>query len=156
AIKKYEAVLAENPDDVLALYELAYSLTAKGDYQKALDVASRGAEYKSDRLQEFYMLVGTDLDMLGKPDEAIKAYKAGIKLVPPDPMLHFNLGITYARQKQSAEARKSLKTAVALKPDYASAHYALAVLFYDDGYRVPALLAAARFLTLEPDSKRAA
>ena len=155
AIAVYEKVLTESPDDVVALYELAYTLLAKKEYQKALEVSMRGAQYRSESLASFYVLIGTALDEMGKPDDAIRAYKAGSKLAPEDAILPFNLAVTYLNQKRPDDARACLKAAVRLRPAYASAHYLLATTLFDAGYRVPALFAAARFLTLEPDSDRA-
>lgn len=156
AIAKYESVLAESPDDVLALYELAFTLFTKKDYQKALDTAYRGAEYKSDYLGRFYDLIGSCLDDLGRSTEAVSFYNSAAKILPNEGMLHFNLAITYLRLKQPGDARKSLKAAAAASPSFPSTHYVLAMTLYNDDYKVPALLCALRYLTLDPSSKRAA
>src|SRR5687768_10719859 len=82
AIRKYEAVLAENPSNALALYEMSFAYSEKKDYKKALEVAYRGAQYKSEHLAGFYLLIGNNLDLLGEPDKAIEVYRKGIKLFP--------------------------------------------------------------------------
>lgn len=155
AISRYQRVLAENPDDVLALYELSFSLLAKKDYARAVEVATRGAEYVSDSLGKFYVVIGNALDESGKTDDAVKAYKAGLKFAPDDAFLHFNLAITYLRHDRREDGRASLKAAASAGPSYSSPHLLLATTLFQDGYKVPALLAAARFLTLEPGSERA-
>lgn len=48
AIRMYEEVLGENPNNVEALYELAFSYSMKKDYRKSLEVADKGAKYKSE------------------------------------------------------------------------------------------------------------
>jgi tetratricopeptide (TPR) repeat protein len=154
AIRAYLAVLAENPANADALYELGYSYLEKKDYEKSLETGLKGAEYKSDLLGGFYMLIGNSLDELGRSQQAVDAYKAGIKQLPGLAMLHFNLGLTYARMGKAAEARSSLKTSLALNPRHASSHYALGTLLFDEGYQTPALFAALRFLVLEPRSPR--
>ena len=156
AAAKYEQVLAANPDDVLALYELAFSLQAAGNYAKSLEVGTRGATYRSEHLSKFYTVMGTAHDVLGSPKEAIQAYEAGLRVAPTDAMLRYNLAVTYAGMKEMAKARAQLKAAAEIRPDYGSAHLALAQLFLDDDYRVPALLAAARFCVLEYGTKRSA
>lgn len=156
AIAKYRSVLAESPDDVLPQYELAYTLMAKNDYQGVLEAARRGAEYDSPALGAFYVLIGTALDMLGESDDAKKAYENGIELAPDTASLYFNLAVTELKRKEADRARGHLKAAVALDPDLASGHYLLARAFYEGGYKVPALFAAARFLVLEPSSDRSA
>lgn len=65
------------------------------------------------------------------------------------------LGVTYTRQKQYKEARENLKKSVQLNFAYASPNYLLAEVFHTSKYKVPAMLAAARHLTLEINTPRA-
>jgi tetratricopeptide (TPR) repeat protein len=155
AIRKYEEVLAENPSNTFALYEMGYAYSARKDYKKSLEVAYRGAQYKSEHLRDFYLLIGNNLDILGNTPESIEVYKQAIKLFPDDHLLHFNLAIAYKSAGKDDDARKSLKAALAANPQHPSSHIVLASLFYGGGYKTPALLAAARFLTLESDTERA-
>ncbi|HKG13380.1 MAG TPA: tetratricopeptide repeat protein [Pyrinomonadaceae bacterium] len=156
AIRKYEEVLAENPSNTHALYELGYAYSAKKDYKKSLDAAYRGAQYKSDELRHFYLLIGNGLDLLGDTAEAIEVYKRGLKLFPDESMLHFNLAIAYKNAGKPEDARRSAKAASVANPQHPGSHIMLAGLFYGGGYKTPAMLAAARFLTLESDTERAA
>jgi tetratricopeptide (TPR) repeat protein len=156
AIRKYEEVLAENPDNTLALYEMAYSYSAKKDYKRSVEVASRGAQYKSEQLAGFYLIIGSMLDVMGETQKAIDAFKKGVKLFPEDALLHFNLAIAYRNANKLDEAKKSLKAALVHNPQHGSSHLVLASIFFNTGYRTPALFAAARFLTLEPSSDRSA
>jgi tetratricopeptide (TPR) repeat protein len=155
AIRKYEEVLAENPSNVLALYEMSYSYAAKKDYNKSIELARRGAQYKSDQLTGFYVLLGNDYDLLGQTDRAIEVYKRGIKLFPNAGALHFNLGVAYKNAGRLDEAKKSFKTSLVLNPQHPGSNLLLAAVFYGTGYRVPALLAASRFLALEQKGERA-
>jgi hypothetical protein len=155
AIKKYEKVLAEDPSNVAALYELSYTLAAKKDYQKSIDTARKGTQYKSELLDQFYLVIANDLDDMGQRDKAISAYREGLAVSPGNFLLHYNLALVYVKQQKWDEARKSLKTAAMLNPRHASSQLLLAVEFSRSKFRVPSLLAAARFLVLEPDSNRA-
>ena len=154
AIRRYEAVLAESPSNVLALYEMSYAYSEKKDYQKAIEVALRGAQYRSAQLGGFYVLIGNNLDALGATARSIEVYRKGLKLFPKDGPLHFNLAVAYKNAGKLDEARKSLKTGLAASPQHTSSHLLLAAIFFSQGYRTPALLAAARFLTLEPATRR--
>lgn len=154
AIRKYDEALAENPHNVFAIYEMSFAYFLKKDYRKSLEVGMRGAQYKSDMLHRFYVTVGNSLDQLGEPKKAVEVYKSGLKLAPAEAMLHYNLAITYLNLKKPDEAKKSLKAAAASDPKHASSHLALAAHFYNTGYRTPSLFAAARFLTLEPQTAR--
>jgi hypothetical protein len=154
AIKKYEEVLAENPSNVAAMYELSYTFEANKDYQKSLETARKGTQYKSELLGQFYVVIGNDLDDMGQHDKAISTYREGIALSPGDFLLHYNLALAYDRQQKWDEARKVLKTAAVLNPRHASSQLLLAVEFSRSKFKVPSLLAAARFLVLEPNSSR--
>jgi tetratricopeptide (TPR) repeat protein len=154
AIKMYEEALAGNPNNVEALYELSFSYSMKKDYQKSLEVAYKGARYKSNMLGGFYMQIGNNLDQLGEPKKSVEVYKAGIKLVPRMAMLHYNLAVTYRNMGKLDDARKAVKQAITIDPNHPGSHAVLSGLWHEGGYRTPALLAACRFLVLEPRSER--
>ena len=154
AISRYEQVLRENPANVVALYEMSFSYYLKQDYQKSLEISFAAAQYKSDLLSKIYGQIGNCQDDLGRPKEAIETYKAGIKLQPAYFLLHYNLGLTYARLGQFEDARLAIKKSASLNPSHASSQNLLAKLFDKGSYRTPALLAACRFLILEPKSER--
>lgn len=69
-------------------------------------------------------------------------------------ILYYNLGITYYKQEQYKEAREACKKAVQLNFKYPSPNYLLAVIYQGTGYKVPALLAAARLISLELNTQR--
>src|SRR5512139_2590398 len=48
AIAKYQAVLAEHPSNVVAIFELAYSHFAKRDFDRTIETALKGTEFRSD------------------------------------------------------------------------------------------------------------
>ncbi len=100
------------------------------------------------------MQIGSALDETGDSKKAVDAYKAGLKLFPTYYLLHFNLGVTYNRLGDVLAARTSLKNAAGFNPAHASSHLLLSVLFDRGGYRTPSLLAAYRFLILEPATTR--
>lgn len=161
AVEKYEKVLAENPDCTLAIYELAMTLYTKGDKVKAMETAYRGAKYDSEELPLFYGMMANAIDDVGKPDEAINLYRDAIKMLKDDSKfdhhlssLYYNVGITYVRQKKYVEARAELKKAVEYNHRYPSPHYLLAVVYNGTKYKIPAVLSAARLISLETNSQR--
>lgn len=161
AIVKYQQVLAENPDCVLAIYEMALSYYTKPDLEKALETALKGTKYKAKELPLFYGIIGNIWDDKGKSEDAVKLYQDGLKIIKGEKgfedhlaSLYFNLGITYARQKKYPESREALKNAVENNFGHASANYGLAEVFYGTKYKIPAILAAARLISLELNSAR--
>jgi tetratricopeptide (TPR) repeat protein len=161
AVTKYKSVLAENPDSILAIYELALTYYTKGDQKNAMETAVRGSKYISDELPLFYGIIASVLDDLKKPDEALKIYKDALKILDDDPKftkhiadVHFNMGITYFRMRKALEARNELKKSVEMDYSRVSSHYVLSEIFYASQYKVPALTAALRFATLEFNTAR--
>lgn len=154
AISRYQAVLRESPDNVQALYEMSFSYFVKKDFQKSIEAGYKAAEYKSDLLGTIYTQLGSSFDELGEPKKAVEIYKAGIKLEPTNFLLHYNLAITYRGTGQLDDARAAVKKAAILNPAHPSSQLLLSGLFENGGYKTPALLAACRFLILEPRSTR--
>lgn len=64
-------------------------------------------------------------------DQAIRGYLSEVKRNPRIAESHYNLGLAYYKQSalNGAQARKSLKEAIRLKPDYAEAYNALGWTF---------------------------
>jgi len=156
AIAKYEQVLAESPDAVVAMYELAFSHTEKRDCAKGMAIARQGAQYKSELLPQFHMLLANCLDDLGKREDAIDIYKSAIKTTPEFALLHYNLALTYVRLAKFDDARKALQQSLHLNPGHGSSHYLLAMVYQQLGYRVPSILSLSCFLMIEPNGPRTA
>ncbi len=161
AVTKYQQVIAENPDCTLVQYELSLTYEAMGEKTKAMETAYQGSKYKSEDLPLFYLTMANLIDDVGKPEEAIKIYRDAIKMLKGEKdmahhlsSVHYNLGVTLVRQKKFNEARAELKKAVEYNPKYPSPHYLLSIVYNGSKYRVPAFLAAARFLSLEFSSQR--
>jgi len=161
AIAKYQQVLSENPDCTPAMYELSMSYYYAGEKTKAMETAYKGSKYKSDQLPLFYLTMANVLDDIGKSDEAVRVYLDGIKMLEGNPAmtahlssLHFNLGVTYRKLKKDKEAREEMKRSITINYQYPSPNYHLAMIFYDGHYKIPAFLAAARFVSIEFNTER--
>lgn len=154
AIKAYRQVLDENPDDISALYELAFAYFKKKDYTNCIQSAKSGTEYLSKMQALFYVAWANCLDESGKPNKAVKLYRSALRQSPTDHLLHYNLAVTYKNLEKSKEAVRHFKKAIDNNPNHAGSHLALAEQYVAQGHRIPALLAFARFLILEPDSGR--
>jgi hypothetical protein len=151
AIAVYEEVLKQNPDNMAALYEMAYSLAEKKDYAKSLEVAGRGTGYQSEQLPMFYDLLGSSYDLMGEPQKAIDAYKKGIQVVPDASMLYYNMAITYLESlKDADQARLTLEKAVEVNPTEPAIHLMLGQVYQNNGYHTPGLFAFATDLILDP------
>lgn len=162
AIKKYEEVLKENPDNAAAIFEAASAYAAQGDKAKALELAMKGAQYKSKMLARFYLTIANLWDEQGNLTGATELYQDTIKLSEKDgayaaslPSAYFGLGVALAKQKQFEKSRQMLKRSVELDFNLSGASYYLAEVYLGTKYKVPALLAASRLLSLETNTPRA-
>jgi Tfp pilus assembly protein PilF len=156
AIKLYEELLVSNPDNVLVLHEIAYSYHELGNAEKSLEYSLKGLEYDSDLIGPLSLVAGNNLDILGKPKEALKVYDNAIKYLPNENMLYYNIGITYIGLNESAKAETNLLKSLELDQAHSSSHIALAQVYMDKGAQIPSMLLLIRFLILEPTSGRSA
>ena len=161
AAEKYQQVIAENPDCTHAIYELSMTFYSMGEKTKAMETAYRGSKYISEELPLFYLTMANVIDDAGQPDAAVKIYRDAIKMLDGDKSMtrhlstvYYNLGFTLTRQKKYTEARAELKKAVEYNPKYASPHYLLSIVYNGTKYKIPAFLAAARFISLEFNTGR--
>ena len=154
AIERYERALALDPGNPEALYEIAYSLYAQKKLPEALESAKKSIERSSRLRPAAYVLIGNIQDDLKHPDHAIEAYRAGLAIAPGFPLLHFNLGLTYLRRNDLAQARQNFQAELDRDPNHPGSHYWLGRTYMQSRYRVPALLALSRFLVLEPRTAR--
>jgi len=66
-------------------------------------------------------------------DQAEKHFLRALELAPHDYELRNNLAVVYLNTGRTGEAIGQLEQALTLKPDYAPAHYNLALLYYQRG-----------------------
>jgi tetratricopeptide (TPR) repeat protein len=154
AIAVYEGLLERNPHNVLALYEISYSLHAKGEYKRSIEYALQALEYDSEYRAMLYTIIGNNLDMMGKPKQAVLVYKEGIGKYPGEFMLHYNLAIAYIGMNKQNEAESEVIEAIRANNRHASSHMVLAEIYRQRGEQIPALLMLCRFLVLEPATMR--
>ncbi len=155
AVAVYEEVLAANPANVFAMYEIAYSLTRLGNTQASLDHAIHGLGYESPHASKLAILAGNNSDMLGKTEQAIKLYQYALTITPNDHMVHYNMGVTYFGQKNLEAAEASFLRSLELNPAHASTHIGLAEVYIDMGKQLEAIFLLTKFLILEPNTRRA-
>ena len=156
AIAKYQEVLAKSPTDVTAMFEMAYSYMAKKDYDKSLETARQGAQFKSELLPMFYDLIASSLDSKGQPLQAVETYKQGIALVPGASQLYFNMAVTYRESLDKPDdARFALEKAASIEPLHPGVQLLLGQVFQGSGYTTPAFLALSTFLVLDPGGNQA-
>ena len=102
---------------------------------------------------DFYLneLLAKALHLRGNLDGAVNAMRQAARLLPQNPVAHYNLGLLLNTQGRLAEAAASFRQAVERRPDYAEAHAGLAKVLARQGNSGGAFSALLRSLELKPD-----
>jgi tetratricopeptide (TPR) repeat protein len=153
AIAKYQQAIKLDPANSMAQYELAYSLAASGKQKDAIPYLEKLVKIEPKSGAAFDLL-GNIYDDDNQADKAIDYYKKGIAGDPEYQRLHYNLAITYLRQKKYVEAEEAAVNAIKLDTKHASSQQVYAIATYRQNKRANSLLAWCSFLMLEPQSKR--
>lgn len=157
AAAKYRQALVALPNYAAAQAELALACAALGRHAEAVALCQQVlAAHPESADALVYATYGNSLDASQQPAAALAVYRQGLQRYPEAYLLYFNQGVTLAGQEREAEAVASFQHAVALNPAHAGSHMGLGGVQLGAGARVPAILALARFLVLEPGSGRAA
>ncbi len=95
---------------LLAAYGRA--LADNGAFQQAFDTLAR-AHSRDNPDWRLLSVQGTVLDQMGKPDEARRYYASALKIVPEEPSVLSNLGLSYMLTKELPRAESTLRRAYA-------------------------------------------
>jgi Flp pilus assembly protein TadD len=93
---------------LLAAYGRA--LADNGNFQQAFDTLSR-AHTPDNPDWRILSVQGTALDQLGRHDEARRYYASALKIVPEEPSVLSNLGMSYVLSKDLPKAEEALRRA---------------------------------------------
>jgi Flp pilus assembly protein TadD len=110
AVAVLERLSMQNPHDKNVLGEYGRALAEAGDYEQALDVLGRA---HSPDQPDWHVLSaqGAVLDQLGRHAEAQSYYQTALKIVPDEPSVLSNLGLSYALSKDLPNAEATLRRA---------------------------------------------
>jgi len=104
-----------------------YFFQNEQDLSKAAKSFLRVVELKPDWVEGYHWL-GAAQQKAGSSEDAVKSYRAAIRIAPSDPRPLIALGVCLTEMSQYTEAIDCLRRAIALNPPYAlaSAHLFLA------------------------------
>jgi Flp pilus assembly protein TadD len=115
AVAVLEQASIRNPRSMPLLGAYGRALAEAGNYAQALDVLSR-AHTPDQPDWRILNAQGAVLDQMGRNAEAQRHYTAALKMVPNEPSVLSNLGLSYALMKDLKRAEATLRRAVA-QPD---------------------------------------
>jgi Flp pilus assembly protein TadD len=110
-----EQMSMRNPENRVVLGEYGRALAEVGDYQQALAVLEHAT---TPDQPDWHILSaqGAVLDQMGRHEEAQRHYLTALKIVPDEPTVLSNLGLSYALSKNLTEAETTLRRAAAHQP----------------------------------------
>jgi Flp pilus assembly protein TadD len=112
AVAVLEQAAIQNPNHTPLLGAFGRALADIGQHQQALEVLKR-AHTPDQPDWRILSVQGAVLDQLGRHDEARKHYAAALKIVPEEPSVLSNLGLSYALAKDLPKAEATLRRASA-------------------------------------------
>src|SRR6202521_2030943 len=88
------------------------ALADNGNFQQAFDVLSR-AHTPDNPDWRILSVQGTALDQMGRHDDARRYYASALKIVPDEPSVLSNLGLSYVLSRDLPKAEETLRRAYA-------------------------------------------
>lgn len=112
AVAVLEQASIRNPHSMPLLGAYGRALADAGQYPQALDALGR-AHTPDNPDWRILNAQGAVLDQMGRHAEAQRHYDAALKIVPNEPSVMSNLGLSYALMKDLKRAESTLRLAVA-------------------------------------------
>jgi Flp pilus assembly protein TadD len=107
-----EQATIAHPADKALLAAYGRALADNGNFQQAFDVLSR-AHSPDNPDWRILSVQGAALDQLGRHEEARRYYASALKIVPDEPSVLSNLGLSYVLSKNLPKAEEVLRQAYA-------------------------------------------
>ena len=110
AVAVLEQATIAHPGNKALLAAYGRALADNGNSQQAFDVLSR-AHSPDNPDWRILSVQGTALDQMGRHDEARRYYASALKIVPDEPSVLSNLGLSYVLSKDLPKAEETLRRA---------------------------------------------
>jgi Flp pilus assembly protein TadD len=110
AVAVLERATITNPGNKPLLAAYGKALADNGNAQQAFDVLGRSHSPENPDWR-ILSVQGTTLDQLGRHDEARRYYANALKIVPEEPSVLSNLGLSYVLSKDLPKAETTLRRA---------------------------------------------
>jgi Flp pilus assembly protein TadD len=110
AVAVLEQAAIANPGNKALLAGYGRALADNGNFQQAFDVLSQ-AHSPEDPDWRILSAQGAVLDQMGRYEEARQYYTSALRIVPDEPSVLSNLGLSYMLSKDLAKAEETLRRA---------------------------------------------
>ena len=110
AVAVLEQATIAHPGNKALLAGYGRALADNGNFQQGFDVLTR-AHSPDNPDWRILSVQGTVLDQLGRHDEARRYYESALKIVPEEPSVLSNLGLSYVLSRDLPRAEEALRRA---------------------------------------------
>jgi Flp pilus assembly protein TadD len=110
AVAVLEAATLANPSNKQLLATYGRALAENGNFKLAFDTLSQ-AHTPANPDWRILSVQGTTLDQMGRHDEARRYYASALKIVPEEPSVLSNLGLSYMLSKELPKSEEVLRRA---------------------------------------------
>lgn len=152
SIDLLDSLSVKYPKDYYVAYESLYALYLAEKYD---EVVKRGKKLLKhpEATQLIYQMVGNAYDNMGKPADAIKTYKSGLKKFPHSGELWLELGTLNLRQQNYQDGLDAYENGILADAAFPSNYYRAAQLLFDSTEPVWGLVYAETFILLNPNHR---
>ena len=140
--------------DAMAYNNLALAVSAKGDYDAALEYYRRAISLEPKNAESYYNLANLYM-ILNKPEKAVEEYKKAIQINPRYSKAYGNLAVALARLNRHTEALENFTKVVDLEPNSTDANFNLATALMGAGQFDKAAEHYRKVLALDPNDTEA-
>jgi Flp pilus assembly protein TadD len=112
AVAVFEQATIANSGNKALLAGYGRALADNGNFQRAFDVLTR-AHSPDNPDWRILSVQGTALDQLGRHEEARRYYASALQIMPDEPSVLSNLGLSYVLSKELPKAEETLRRAYA-------------------------------------------
>ncbi|HXT24176.1 MAG TPA: FG-GAP-like repeat-containing protein [Candidatus Eisenbacteria bacterium] len=150
AAESFKQVVAVQPENAEAYYNLGTLYLRKNDLQQAGEYLQQTVKLRSE-YPEAWNNLGMIAGQQSRFDDAIRSFQRSLDQRPDYVTALLNLGNVYRRQGNMAESSRLLKRALELEPENSEANYSLGMLYARQNDLTQATASLRKSVALRPD-----
>jgi predicted O-linked N-acetylglucosamine transferase (SPINDLY family) len=132
AVKIYQDILKQQPNFVLAHYNLGLAKKAQGLLDESIQSYEQAIKHGMHHIAVFFNLAN-NYQEIKDYQNALLHYQNALKLNPDFSDAHFNIAKIHEDTGNTKQAIASYRKAIQLNPQFANAYYNLALLLQEQG-----------------------
>lgn len=153
AVDQYLMAYKLNPESGMVNYQLCISYYHLGNYEKSLKFAQHVIDLDDEEhLEGAYIMKGSALDMMDKPQSAINHYREALKRYPKSFLIHYNLAYTAFDIGDYQLSTDHLQKALRIRAIHPNSHNLLGQIHYNNS-PIKSILAFSYYLLIDPKEK---